>query len=108
MGVRLRWFLASTASLVAMTLGASPAAASVTIGRLAPPGGAPDCSSGSFDAANPVVLSSGPAYVVPSTGGIVSWRVDSWSHEAGFGDGQQLTMKFFRQATGTDYSVVGH
>src|SRR5262245_42016239 len=87
---------------------ASPASASMTIGRVAPPGGFSICSSGSFDATNPVVLSSGPTYVVPFAGGIVSWRVVSWSHQAGSGDGQQLTMKFFRQVSGTDYSVVGH
>lgn len=100
--------MAACVAALSLAASASPAAASVTIGELAPPGGAPNCSGGSFDDANPVVNSSGPTYVVPSSGGITSWRVVSWSHEAGSGEGQNLTLKFFRHASGLDYSVVGH
>ena len=92
---------------------AQPAAASVTIGQLAPGTPPPfNCGEGTqADAVQPVV-NSGNSYVVPSTGGIVSWQVTSWSHNAAaalaFGV-QTLTMKIFRKVEDPNiYRVVGH
>ena len=96
--------------LVAMGLLAAPAslaAASVTIGQLAPGIAASACGTGSVDRLSPTVT-SGNDYVVPATGGITSWTLTSWSHNASFEVGQALTMKVFRQVAGLTYSVVGH
>ena len=83
--------------------GASPAAASVTIGQLAPgtPMGFAD-PSGTLDVLQPAVT-SGNSYTVPGTGTIASW-----SHNAAAGSGQTMTFKIFRQVTGSTYTVVGH
>jgi hypothetical protein len=52
--------------------------------------------------------SGGNSYVVPSTGGVTSWTVTSWSHKASADSGQSLTMKFWRPLGGSMYMAVGH
>jgi hypothetical protein len=84
--------------------GAPPAAASLTLGQLAPgspPQGFSD-PSGMWDIAQPTVT-SGNSYVVPEDG-----TITSWSHNAAAPAGQMLTFKVFRPVTGLTYTVVGH
>jgi hypothetical protein len=83
---------------------ASPAAASITIGQLAPGSPPPGFAdpSGTLDIAQPTVT-SGNTYVVPGNG-----TITSWSHNAAAPAGQELTFKVFRQVTGLTYMVVGH
>jgi hypothetical protein len=82
---------------------ASPATASVTIGQLplGTPTGFAD-PSGSLDVAQPTV-SSGNSYTAPGAG-----TITSWSHNAAAGAGQMMTLKVFRQVSGSIYTVVGH
>jgi hypothetical protein len=96
---------ATAACLVAIPLIAnpSPAAASVTIGQLAPGSSPPAiCTHGPVDITNPTVT-SGNTYVVPVAG-----TITSWSTNAAAGAGQMLKMKVFRHIAGFDYTVVGH
>lgn len=88
---------------VMLIAGASPAAASVTIGQLAPgtPTGFAD-PSGTFDVLQPTVT-SGNSFVAPGNG-----TLTSWSHNAATGSGQMMTFKVFRLVTGSTYTVVGH
>jgi hypothetical protein len=83
--------------------GAPPAAASVTIGQLAPgtPTGFAD-PSGMLDVVQPAVT-SGTSYAAPGNG-----TITSWSHSAATGAGQMMTFKVFRKVTGSTYTVVGH
>src|SRR5512147_260258 len=94
---RLLKRLALGFSLAAVTLavGASPAAASVTIGQLAPSPPASETSADT-DRAQPSVT-AGNSYVVPATGGVTAWTLTSWSHNAAADVGQELTMKVFRK-----------
>jgi hypothetical protein len=41
--------------------------------------------------------------MVPGTG-----TITSWSHSAGAGTGQTMTLKIWRQVTGLSYTLVGH
>ena len=94
---------ASLAAL-ALTGASSLAAASVTIGQLAP-GASPPlvCNIGPADRLQPVV-GSGNSYVVPGTG-----TITSWSTNAGAGPDQSLTMKIFRKVGDPAfYRAVGH
>jgi len=97
--------LRRVACIAALSLvaGASPAAASVTIGQLAPgtPTGFAD-PSGTLDVAQPSVT-SGNSYAAPGLG-----TITSWSHNAAAGAGQIMTFKVFRQVTGSTYTVIGH
>jgi hypothetical protein len=83
-----------------LTVGASPAGASVTIGQL------PDPNAGDCDAGVDFVqlgVSSGNQYVVPGAGTITSWTV------AAGGDRGTLTMKIFRKLGDPPrFQVVGH
>jgi hypothetical protein len=93
------------AYLVAVSLAASasPAAASVTIGQLAPTTPPATCTTNPVDAVQATVISGNP-YVVPGTG-----TITSWSHNAGNATGQELTMKIFRKlAEPSFYAAVGH
>jgi hypothetical protein len=101
--------LTAVAASALIALGAtSTAGASVTLGQLAPASPTPaTCNGGPFDTVQPTV-SSGNSYVVPSTGGVTSWTVTSWSHNASADTGQSLTMKFWRPLGGTTYLAVGH
>jgi hypothetical protein len=86
----------------------APAApAAVTIGQLAPNSPASETSADT-DRAQPSVV-SGNSYVVPETGGVTTWTLTSWSHNAAADAGQELTMKVFRKvADPLAYTVVGH
>jgi hypothetical protein len=100
---RVSWFAVMTFCVAIGVLPGGTAWASVTIGQLAP-GISPTayCNSGPADVLQPGV-SGGNSYVVPGNG-----TITSWSHNAAAGSGQTLTMKIFRQVSGTTYSVVGH
>jgi hypothetical protein len=78
----------------------SPAAASVTLGELAP--GVPTSCSASFDFLQ--LSSPGNTYAMPAAG-----VVTSWTHKSQVGMGQEPTLKVFRK-TGDpmSYAVVGH
>jgi hypothetical protein len=102
---RPRNLLAALLSLGALaglplTMGTSPAGASVTIGQL------PDPNAGNCDAGVDFVqlgVSSGNQYVVPGAGTITSWTV------AAGGDLGMLTMKIFRKVGDSPrFQVVGH
>jgi hypothetical protein len=82
-------------------LAAAPAGAATTIGQLAP--GGQTCGIADYDQFNPTVT-SGNSYVVPAGGD----EITSWSTSVGTGSGQMLTMKVFRQVSGTTYQVVAH
>jgi hypothetical protein len=86
----------------------APAAfGAVTIGQLAPSSPASETSADT-DRAQPSVV-SGNSYVVPATGGVTTWTLTSWSHNAAADVGQELTMKVFRKvADPLTYTVVGH
>ncbi len=87
---------------------ASPAAASVTIGQLAPGAPAALCSADPFDRFQ-LTVTSGDSYVVPATGGITAWTLRSWSHNAAANLNQMVTLKVFRKvADPATYRVVGH
>jgi hypothetical protein len=85
---------------LSLTIGASPAGASVTIGQLAEP------NAGNCDAGVDFVqlgVSSGNQYVVPGHGTITSWTVEP------AGDRGTLTMKIFRKLGDPPrFQVVGH
>ena len=100
----MRHVLGVIASLAALSLtaSASPARA-VTIGQTGSP--ATTCAD-NIDRLQPTVT-SGNAYVVPSTGGISNWTVTSWSTQALSGAGQTLAMKVYRPLGGSTYMVVG-
>jgi hypothetical protein len=95
--------MAACAAALLLIAVASPAAASVTIGQLAPgtPTGFAD-PSGTLDVAQPAVT-SGSSYAAPGNG-----TITSWSHNAAAGGGQMMTFKVFRKVTGSTYTVVGH
>jgi hypothetical protein len=87
----------------AMAAGASSASASVSLGQLPVVGTGTSCGLTPADRAQPTVI-SGNSYVVPGTG-----TITSWSHSAGPGTGQKLTLKIFRKLTDPlTYTVVGH
>jgi hypothetical protein len=101
--------IALTGFLAALSLAAiaSPASASVTIGQLAPNSPSSETSADT-DRAQPSVV-SGNSYVVPAAGGVTTWTVTSWSHNAAADLGQELTMKVFRKvADPLTYTVVAH
>jgi hypothetical protein len=85
---------------LSLTVVASPAGASVTIGQTADPN-AGNCDAGVEFV--PLGATSGNPYVVPGNGTITSWTA-----QAG-GDGGELTMKVFRKlADPARFQVVGH
>ncbi|MFN2612677.1 MAG: hypothetical protein ABR536_04825 [Solirubrobacterales bacterium] len=97
--------MAVSLAVLSLSASACPAAASVTIGQLAP---APSvsCAGTTFDFAQPTVT-SGSAYVVPQVPPASSLVISSWSHNAANTAGP-LTFKIFRPITGLTYTVVGH
>jgi hypothetical protein len=91
-------------SALGFVLPVAPATA-VTIGQLAP---APsdDCGGGPFDLVQRPV-EAGASYVVPSTGGITSWKVTSWATNASADPAQTQALKMFRKvAEPRTYTVV--
>jgi hypothetical protein len=101
-----RFSLASVVAALSLTASASPATASVTIGQL-PTTTPPAACSTQRDTTQPTPT-SGNTYVVPATGGIISWTVTSWSTFASADAGQSFAMKLFRQVAGMTYRAVGH
>ncbi len=102
--------LGVAACLTALSLAASAssAAASVTIGQLAPANPPVTCVISPFDLVQPTVA-SGNSYTVPALPPASALVVSSWSHNAAAGAGQMLTMKVFRKvADPNTYQVVGH
>jgi hypothetical protein len=94
--------LAGALVALALTAGAQPAAAAVTIGQT----GSPFGGCGDIDLMQSSVT-SGNSYVVPATGGIGNWTITSWSTQAGSVAGM-LAMKVYRPLGGPTYTVVGH
>lgn len=103
--VRLAYCAATAAGTFMLFSAAGAEAAPVTIGQVAPGTTPPpiSCVIGPFDGFQPAVT-SGSSYVVPSGG----TRITSWSTYAAEGAGQMLTLKVFRQVSGSTYKVVGH
>jgi hypothetical protein len=102
-GERIRAFgLVAALACFCSTLLVSPAAASVTIGQLAPGAAAAGCNQEN-DWVQPTVT-SGNSYVVPGAG-----TITSWSTNAAAGAGRMLAMKIFRKTGDPNvYAVVGH
>jgi len=99
---------AASLTALSLTASASPAAASVTIGQLAPATPSVDCTGADFDHVQPSVT-SGTTYVVPPLPPASALVISSWSHNAAAAAGQVLTMKVFRKvADPATYVVVGH
>ena len=92
--------------LAAFGLALPASATAVTIGQLAPsPSDA--CGGGPFDLVQRSV-GSGASYVVPSTGGVTSWTITSWSTNASADPEQTQSLKTFRKvADPRTYTVVG-
>jgi hypothetical protein len=87
---------------------ASPAAASVTLGQLAPGVSPPGYFEGQCGGSVPAdylqqTVTAGNSYVVPGPG-----TITSWSHNAGDGTGMTLTFKVFRHFGGALFTAVGH
>jgi hypothetical protein len=108
-----RFAIAGSLLVVAsLAASASPAAASVTIGRLDP---APSisCAGSTLDLIEPTV-NSGTGYVVPSIPSVSALMISSWSHNGAPAAGTltavgPLTLKVFRKvADPATYQVVGH
>lgn len=104
----LRLGVASSLAAISLIVTASPAAASETIGRLAP---APSvsCTGTTTDWIEPTVM-SGIGYVVPTLPNAPSLVISSWSHNAAPSPATgALTFKAFRKvADPATYTVVGH
>jgi hypothetical protein len=90
---------AACLAALALAVGASPAAASITIGQTSADS---EVCEGPLDVLQPTVT-AGNAYVVPAVG-----TITSWSHRAGPSDDDQPTkMKVFRKvAEPSTYQVV--
>ena len=73
----------------------SASAGAVTLGQLDPDNAGQVCVIQVFDFVQPTVT-SGNSYVVPSTGGISTWTVTSWSTKAS-SDPAVQGLKFFRK-----------
>jgi hypothetical protein len=88
---------------VSLAASASTAAASVTIGQLAPSGTALACNIAPAERLQSTVT-SGNAYVVPANG-----TITSWSYNADPGSGQTMAMKIYRKVGDpATFQVVGH
>jgi hypothetical protein len=87
--------------VLGLVANASSAAALVTIGQTQET--VENCTSG-YDWVQPTVTSGNP-YVVPAE--IPTGVITSWSSQANL-NGGVMTMKVFRQVTGTTYRVIGH
>jgi hypothetical protein len=104
----LRAGLTSAIAALSLVAAASSAAASETIGRLAP---APtvSCTGSTSDWLEPAVT-SGTGYVVPTLPPASSLMISSWSHNAASAPATgPLTFKVFRKvAEPATYRVVSH
>jgi hypothetical protein len=78
----------------------------VTIGQVHP--GSPTGCDGPLDALQKTV-SSGNSYTVPSTGGVMTWTVTSWSTKASASPTASVAVKFFRKVGDPNrYMAVAH
>jgi hypothetical protein len=105
MKIALPTVIAGVASL-ALAAGAAPAQGAVVLGQLAPPNSPSVCNNPNpVDTLQPTVTRGLP-YVVPSY--VREGRISAWTHQAGPGLEQTLTLKVWR-ATGpaNTYQVVG-
>jgi hypothetical protein len=104
----LRLGLASSLAALWLIASASPAAASETIGRLAPTPST-SCVGTTFDFIQPTVT-TGTGYVVPALPNVNAMVISSWSHNAAPAPASgALTFKVFRKvADPATYMVVGH
>lgn len=94
-------FAAVVLGAAALLLSASSAAASVTLGQLAPTTGLGHCNPN--DLVEPSVT-SGPSYAAAGSG-----TITAWSTNAGANTGQRMTMKVFRKTSDPNtYAVVAH
>jgi hypothetical protein len=104
----LRAGLASSLAALSLIAASSPAAASETIGRLAP---APvvSCTGSTTDQLEPTVT-MGTGYVVPALPPASALVISSWSHNAAPAPASgALTFKIFRKvADPATYRVVSH
>jgi hypothetical protein len=107
-GFGARRSLLIAAASVALALVAGPSTASaLTIGQIDPADPDPDSCNSAFDLLQPSVT-SGPSYVVPSTGGVASWTVTSWSTKTSV-PGQSMALKIFRKVGDPDvYRAIAH
>src|SRR6266566_932904 len=104
MSRRLTFLAGLIGSSLTLAAGAAPTNASMTIGQIGTPAGG-GCGF-QLDWLQPSV-SSGISYVVPSTGGAMSWTVSSWDTSAT--GPAQLTLKFFRKGSdAATYQAVAH
>jgi hypothetical protein len=105
LGRRTRRLLLGMAGISMIAAIATPPAwGDVTLGQIGTPSGS---ICGFQEDWLQSSVSSGSSYVVPSTGGVSSWTVTSWSTSAT--GPSQLTMKFFRKvADPATYQVVTH
>ena len=96
-------------SLAALVLALSaPGASALTIGQLASTPEINCAGSVNADFVQPTVT-SGQAYVFPTTNGISSWTVTSWSTKATADAGQKMSLKVFRKVNETPaYLAVSH
>ena len=108
MGNGLRAGLASSLAALSLIATASPAAASETIGRLAPTPSV-SCTGSTVDLLEPTVT-TGTRYVVPALPLANALVVSSWSHNAAPPPAAgALTFKVFRKvADPASYRVVSH
>ena len=100
--------LASWLAAISLIVTASPAAASETIGRLAPTPSV-SCTGSTFDLLEPTVT-TGTGYVVPALPPASDLVISSWSHNAAPSPATgALTFKVFRKvADPATYTVVAH
>jgi hypothetical protein len=97
-----RFALAASLAALWLAAGATPAAASVTLGQLGP--NTATCVSGQDIDVFQASVASGNGYQVPATG-----TITSWSNNSAPGTGQSLTFKVFRKVNEPNvYAVVGH
>ena len=86
---------------------ATPAPAAVTIGQIGPPPMGSGACGNELELIQPTVTSGNP-YVVPSTGGVTSWELTSWTTLGGGGP-ERRALKVFRKIAEPDtYQVVAH
>jgi hypothetical protein len=81
----------------------SSSAQALTIGQLAPTNPPATCHHNSEYDEVQVKVASGPGYVVPAPGGVIT----SWSTNAAEGAGQSLGLKIFRPSALGTYTIVG-
>ena len=109
---RPKWGVATVVLvLIAASASAAPAAGSVTIGQIAPLNAPSTCGGAYRDLAQPGPLPGNPnslGYIVPALPPAASLAINSWSHSAFNGPGQQITMKVWRLVSGSTYQAVGH